>query len=128
MKRIFCIVCGVQCLICSLALAQQKGPELVQGESPTTIYQSGVNIAPNPVRGNSFFYIRIDSCQAEISDNLVIYNSTGFIMQHRIIQLQPGENKFLVDIRGYGPGYYTVRLVGENFPSGSISRQLLVGM
>jgi hypothetical protein len=40
--------------------------------------------------------------------------------------MQNGNNRFLVNISGFDPGYYVIRLVGKDIPSFSFSTQILV--
>jgi hypothetical protein len=88
---------------------------------------SRVTINPNPVHGTSFFYVQIDSCETRSMDSLVIYNSSGFIMQNKTIELEEGDNRIVVNIGGINPGFYTVRLIGRNIPGYSLSRQIMIG-
>jgi hypothetical protein len=106
------------------ASAQNTDPESVQTQASPDV--SRVTINPNPVHGNSFFYVQIDSCAGQSMDSLILYNSSGYILQNKTIELQEGDNRFQVNISGISPGFYTVRLIGRNIPGYSLSRQILV--
>jgi hypothetical protein len=104
--------------------AQSGDPESVQPQSVADVLR--VTINPNPVHGNTFFYIQIDSCKTRSLNSLILYNSNGYVMQNKTIQLQEGDNRFLVNIAGFNPGFYIVQLVGRNIPNYSVSRQIMV--
>src|ERR1700742_5026053 len=104
------------------------GVVFAQGDSPETIppQTSGeniprINISPNPVHGNTFFYVEVDSCSQNSINNLLIYNSSGFVVQNKNVELREGNNRLLVNISGVQPGYYVFRLTGKNIPSLSFS-------
>jgi len=103
---------------------QSGDPESVQPQPAPDVPR--VTINPNPVHGNTFFYIQIDSCKTRSLNSLILYNSNGYVMQNKTIQLQQGDNRFLVNIAGFNPGYYIVQLAGRNIPNYSVSRQILV--
>jgi hypothetical protein len=108
-----------------VAAAQGTEPESVQPQSDPGV--SRVTINPNPVHGNSFFYVQVDSCLQRSMDSLILYNSGGYIMQNKTIELQQGDNRILVNIAGINPGFYTLRLIGRNIPHYSLSRQIMIG-
>jgi hypothetical protein len=83
-----------------------------------------IYISPNPIRGNAYFYLQVDSCDLNTMDNVIIYNSSGYAIQSRPLQMQPGNNRFLINTSGFGPGYYVVRLVGKDVPGFSFSAQI----
>lgn len=85
-------------------------------------------VEPNPVHKNSFFYLQIDSCELNDSDRVVIYNSTGFMIQSRMIRMQAGRNRFIINFSGFEPGTYVVKVFGRNAPNYSFSQQLSVVM
>ena len=87
---------------------------------------SKILIGPNPVYSSSHFFIQIDSCQTDDSDRVIIYNSSGYMIQSKLLRMQNGNNRFLVNISGFDPGYYVIRLVGKDIPSFSFSTQILV--
>ena len=105
------------------ATAQQFTAESVVAR-PSIEGSPKIYISPNPVRGNSYFYLQIDSCDLNTTDNIVIYNSAGYVIQSRPLQMQPGNNRFLINTSGFGPGNYVVRLVGKDVPGFSFSEQI----
>jgi len=113
-------------MLSPIAVGQNEFPETILPQAAGENV-SKINISPNPVHGNTFFYIEIDSCTHNSINNIIIYNSAGFIMQNKSIELREGNNRFLINISGFQPGYYTVRMIGKNIPSFSFSEQLLVG-
>lgn len=124
-KNIHYIIAAVF-LTCSfhISFAQMEAPESVQPQATADVPK--VTITPNPVHGNTFFYLQIDSCKNKSMNNLLVYNSDGYILQNKVIQLQEGDNRFLVSIAGLNPGFYIVRVIGRNIPNNSISRQIMI--
>ncbi|PWT75235.1 MAG: hypothetical protein C5B59_09395 [Bacteroidetes bacterium] len=87
-----------------------------------------IHVEPNPVHRNSFFYLQIDSCELNDTDRVVIYNSTGFMIQSRVIRMQAGLNRFIINISGFEPGSYVVKIFGRNAPNYTFSQQITVEM
>jgi hypothetical protein len=83
-------------------------------------------ISPNPVHGDAYFYIQVDSCEENSTGNLVIYNSSGFPIQSKPLSLQSGNNRFLVSASAFNPGNYVVRITGKDIPGYSFSTQIQV--
>jgi hypothetical protein len=105
MKKFIHYIIVVAFLTCSLrtSYAQIEAPESVQPQANADI--PIVTITPNPVHGNTFFYVQIDSCKNKSMNSLLVYNSDGFIVQNKVIQLQEGDNRFLVSIAGLNSGF-----------------------
>jgi len=89
---------------------------------------SRIYITPNPVHGSSYFYLQIDSCTGGNTDKLVIYTSSGYIIQSKELITQTGQNRFLITMSGFMSGYYVLRIVGKDVPAFSFSTQFLVDM
>jgi hypothetical protein len=87
-----------------------------------------INITPNPGHGNFNISIENDSIQSEKTVRLVVYNSSGYIIQNRILAVQNGTNVFPVDISRYTPGNYVVRLIGDKSDPFSLSKQIVLEM
>jgi hypothetical protein len=126
MKKYIHHIILVGFLTCGLlsTYAQTDAPESVEPQSVSDV--PVFTISPNPVHGNTFFYLEIDSCRDKSLNTLIIYNSDGFIIQNKPIQLQEGDNRFLVNVAGFHSGYYIVRVVGKNIPNSSVSRQIMI--
>jgi Secretion system C-terminal sorting domain len=126
MKKYIHYLIVVTLLTCSLitGYAQIEAPESVQPQATADI--PIITISPNPVHGNTFFYIQIDSCKNKSMNSLLVYNSDGYIVQNKVIQLQEGDNRFVISIAGLNSGFYIVRLVGRNIPNYSVSRQIMI--
>jgi type IX secretion system substrate protein len=85
-----------------------------------------IAIYPNPVMVNSFFDLEIDSSSNASIVQLLIYNPSGFVKKEEMLKVQKGNNKFEVNLGGYDPGNYIVRIVGNNPLLYSYSAQLVV--
>jgi hypothetical protein len=73
-----------------------------------------IGIYPNPVMANSYFDVEIDSSSDVYIVQLFIYNPSGFVKKEEALKVQKGNNKFDVNLGGYAPGNYIVRIVGNN--------------
>lgn len=107
--------------------AQQFSVEPVIAQNLPEV-SSKILVAPNPLYSSSYFYIQIDSCESNDTDKLIIYNSSGYMIQSKMLKMQNGDNRFLINISGFDPGSYIIRLVGKDIPSYSFSAQILVEM
>jgi hypothetical protein len=89
-------------------------------------YQSPkIIISPNPSPGN-YFIIENDSCTYDHFERLLIYNSNGFLIQNKQLQMFKGITKQQVDISGFQPGNYYIRIIDIKNPAYSFATQLVV--
>jgi hypothetical protein len=118
MKAIYLYFLTVACSLFALNSFAQDEPDQ-HNSSPRII------IAPNPVTSN-FFTVENDSCTYDHFDRLVIYNSNGFIMQNKQLQMYKGSTKQQIDISGFTPGNYFIRIVDLKDPLFAFSTQIVV--
>ncbi len=116
-KRYLYFLTVICCLLGLHSFGQQDSGQ--PNPSPKII------IAPNPVPGN-FFIIESDSCTYDHFDKLIIYNSNGFVLQNKQLQMYKGTTRQRIDISGFTPGNYFIRIVDIKDPSFSFSTQLVV--
>ncbi|MBS1914653.1 MAG: T9SS type A sorting domain-containing protein [Bacteroidetes bacterium] len=118
------IIAGFLVVACK-TYAQQFSIEPVIAR-PSVEGSPKIFISPNPVHGDAFFYIQIDSCETRNTDNLIIYNSSGFPIESKPLLLLEGNNRFLVSASAFDPGNYVVRITGKDIPGYSFSTQIQV--
>jgi hypothetical protein len=82
-------------------------------------------ISPNPAPGN-YIVIENDSCSYDHFDRLFIFNSNGVVLQNKVLKMYKGTTKQQVDISGYQPGNYFIRIVDPNDSHFSFATQLVV--
>jgi len=84
-----------------------------------------IRIYPNPVQDGRFF-IEQNSSDENHTQRLLIFNSNGVLLENRPLARYKGSPKEAVDIAGYAPGNYFIRIVDLEDPGFSFSMQLLV--
>jgi hypothetical protein len=82
-------------------------------------------VSPNPAPGN-YIVIENDSCDYDHFDRLLIFNSNGVVLQNKQLKMYKGTTKQQVDISGYQPGNYFIRIVDPNDAHFSFATQLIV--
>ena len=90
-----------------------------------TEHSSRISISPNPAQG-SYFVVETDSSVYDHFERLLVYNSNGFLMQNKQLQINKGSSRQQIDISGYAPGNYIIRIIDLKDPEFSYATQLLV--
>jgi hypothetical protein len=86
---------------------------------------SKIIIYPNPAPGDHFI-VENDSCVYDHFERLLIYNSNGFLLQNKQLQMFKGITKQQVDISSLQPGNYYIRIIDIKNPNYSFATQLVV--
>jgi len=116
-------------LLMVISLHSQAQQFSVAAVSPQpNLAGSKIYVTPNPLHANSYFYVELDSCEANNYDRLIIYNSSGFLIQSKLLRIQAGDNRFLINMSGFDPGTYVVRMVGKDVPEFSYSTQIVIDL
>jgi hypothetical protein len=95
---------------------------------PLTAYpgpEKGMQVFPNPVQ-SGHFVIENDSVGFDHVYRLLIFNSNGILLENKQLLMYKGISKQLVDVAGFSPGNYFVRIIDTKDPGFSFARQLLI--
>ena len=111
------------CLMTTASVRAQDFP-LQPVVSETAYSGTRVEFYPNPVETGSVFSLLLESSQVSTIDKIFIYSEEGFLLKKQSIRVEPGILRYPIDITGLGPGKYIVRIIGEELPRGTLSRQL----
>lgn len=91
----------------------------------SSVNRPRISVFPNPTPGN-YIMIEDDACTYDHFDRLLIFNSNGVVLQNKELKMYKGATKQQVDISGYEPGIYFIRIIDPNNTHFSFAKQLIV--